>query len=160
MKVGSPELSSNHLGEPDKYFISFGKFFRDSGLDELPQLYNILKGDMSLVGPRPVLMDDFETITLRNEKQINTIKPGLTGLAQINGRNEITIPEKVMYDEIYLQNMSFLLDIKIIFMTNYYLIRENILNKTAYKRKSILLPCIQIELTNVKTTRICSTINN
>ena len=153
MKIGSPQLSSNHFINPENYFIRFGKFFRDFGIDELPQLYNILKGDMSFVGPRPVVFDDIETITLRNEKKlVNNIKPGLTGLAQINGRSKITIPEKIKYDEIYKEKMCFMLDIIIIIKTNYYLIQENIFKNTVKNRKSEQLPYIQIGLTNVENT--------
>jgi O-antigen biosynthesis protein WbqP len=129
MKNGTPVLSSNHFKKPDRYFIPLGKVFREFGFDELPQLYNILRGDMSFVGPRPVILDDYETINLRNEKMVNSIKPGLTGLAQINGRNDTTIPEKVRFDEIYMQNMSISLDIKIIILTNYYMICENIFRR-------------------------------
>jgi O-antigen biosynthesis protein WbqP len=129
MKYGTPILSSNHFKEQEKYFIPFGKFLRVFGFDELPQLYNILKGDMSFVGPRPLVLDDYETVNLRNAKKVNTIKPGLTGLAQINGRNDMSIPKKVYYDGIYLENMNMLLDMKIILLTNYYMFCENILHK-------------------------------
>ncbi len=129
MKNGSPLLSSNHFKEAEKYFIKFGKIFRDLGIDELPQLYNILKGEMSFVGPRPVITDDFETLHLRNEKMLSSVKPGLTGLAQIMGRSGLPINTKVHYDEIYMKNMSLSLDIKIIIMTNYYMFFENVLSR-------------------------------
>jgi O-antigen biosynthesis protein WbqP len=108
---------------------------------------------MSFVGPRPVVFDDIETIILRNEKKlVNNIKPGLTGLAQINGRSKITIPEKIKYEEIYKEKMCFMLDIIIILKTNYYLIQENIFKKTVKNRKSEQLPYIHIGLTNVENT--------
>lgn len=132
MKTDTPELSSIHFPESQKYLICFGKFLRAMGLDELPQLYNILKGDMSLVGPRPVVLDDHETIIFRNNKKLNTIKPGLTGLAQINGRSKISITEKIEYDEYYMNNMNLKLDFYIIFLTNFYLFKENFIgNKLA-----------------------------
>lgn len=140
MKNCTPVLASNHFNKPEEYFILFGKFFREFGFDELPQLYNILKGEMSFVGPRPVVLDDYEIITLRKKKNVNSIKPGLTGLAQINGRNGMTIQTKVKYDEIYMQSMSILLDLKIIFLTNYYMMSENIFHKTVSNIEFIKLP--------------------
>lgn len=130
MRCDTPVLDSNLFKNPGKNFVRFGKFLRKFGIDELPQLYNIFRGDMSIVGPRPVILKDKELISERAKRGVNTIKPGLTGLAQINGRNELSIERKVYYDEIYLQNVNFLLDVKIIFSTNYYLLSENI-----FKRK-------------------------
>lgn len=138
MKNSSPLLSSNHFKNPEKYFICFGKYLRDFGFDELPQLYNILKGDMSFVGPRPVLIDDHETLKLREHKKVHHIKPGLTGLAQISGRNALTFQKKVYYDEIYLQNMSILFDIKIILLTISYVFKDNIFDKKELPDKQII----------------------
>jgi O-antigen biosynthesis protein WbqP len=139
MRNGTPVLSHSHLKNPERYFIPFGSFIRKTGIDELPQLYNILKGEMSFVGPRPVVFDDFETTILRNEKHLYSIKPGLTGLAQINGRGSSSISEKVLFDEVYMKNMSLYLDLKIMILTNYYLYCENIARKKT-----------QIELTGNK----------
>lgn len=129
MKNGTPVLSSNHFHMPEKYLIRFGKIFREFGFDEIPQLYNILKGEMSFVGPRPLVLDDREIISLRNVKGVNNIRPGLTGLAQINGRNGMAIPEKVKYDELYMKNMCMLLDLKILVLTNYTMLCQNILRR-------------------------------
>lgn len=129
MRINTPVKDIKKLNKPEKYYTSVGYFLRKFSLDELPQLYNILIGEMSFVGPRPVLHNHFEIITLRKEKGINLIKPGLTGLAQIKGRNELSAFERVNFDEYYMFNMSLSMDIKIIFETNYYLIRENYFNK-------------------------------
>jgi O-antigen biosynthesis protein WbqP len=116
--------------KPSKnYFYYLGKLLRGFGIDELPQLYNILKGEMSFVGPRPVLLSDKELIFKREQLGINIAKPGLTGLAQINGRQKLTVHEKVKYDEIYTKNINLILDVKILLLTNCYLIRENIFDK-------------------------------
>jgi len=94
--------------------VKFGKFLRDSNLDELPQLINIFKGDMSLVGPRPALYNQYALIENRTKKNINLIKPGITGYTQIKGKNNMTDIEKVEMDFFYYQNVSFILDLKII----------------------------------------------
>lgn len=125
MKSGAPVLSSFHFPESQNYFIFLGKFLRETGLDELPQLYNILRGDMSLVGPRPVILDDHEIIVSRNNRKISSIKPGLTGLAQIHGRNKISVEEKIGYDEFYMKNRNLKFDLQILFLTNLYLFKEN-----------------------------------
>jgi O-antigen biosynthesis protein WbqP len=135
MENGAPMLSSTHFKESEKYLIKCGKMIRSSGIDELPQLYNILKGDMSFVGPRPVIRDDNEVIQMRIKGSISQIKPGLTGLAQINGRSELTVLDKVYYDEIYAEKMCFLLDLKILIYTNYYLFYENVLKKIIPKNR-------------------------
>jgi O-antigen biosynthesis protein WbqP len=121
MKIGTPVLSENKFDKPDKYYIYIGKFLRKYGIDELPQLYNILIGEMSFVGPRPVILSDKKLIEERTKRGINIIKPGLTGWAQINGRSELSILEKVEFEEFYINNMSFMFDMKIILKTNSYL---------------------------------------
>jgi O-antigen biosynthesis protein WbqP len=121
MKIGTPILAENKLNKPDKYYLYLGKFLRKYGIDELPQLYNILIGEMSFVGPRPVILSDKELIEERTKRGINVIKPGLTGWAQINGRSELTVLEKIEFEEFYINNMSFMFDMKIIFKTNSYL---------------------------------------
>ena len=94
-----------------------GAFLRKTSLDELPQIFNIFKGDMSVIGPRPALWNQDDLISERDEYGINDLKPGLTGWAQINGRDELPIPEKVQMDKIYRDNISFVFDVKCLFMT-------------------------------------------
>lgn len=117
MYMNSPEVATDLLEEPEKYITKIGSFLRRSSLDELPQLITILIGRMSFVGPRPALYNQTELIKIRKEKKINTLMPGLTGWAQINGRDNLTDSEKVELDEIYLKNKNFLFDIKIIYLT-------------------------------------------
>lgn len=117
MRINTPSIATHLLKNPDQYVTSIGKFLRKTSLDELPQLFSILKGDMSFVGPRPALFNQDDLITLRTAKGIHKLPPGLTGWAQINGRDEIPIPVKVAFDEYYMINRSFLLDIKILWMT-------------------------------------------
>ena len=101
-----------------------GQFLRKTSLDELPQLFNIIKGDMSFVGPRPALFNQDDLVALRKEKGIDSLVPGLTGWAQINGRDELPIPVKVGFDEYYYKNKSFLLDMKIRFLTFFKVMRS------------------------------------
>ncbi|WP_243374495.1 sugar transferase [Geotalea sp. SG265] len=117
MRIETPAVATHLLYDPDRYLTPIGKFLRKSSLDELPQLFSILNGNMSFVGPRPALFNQDDLIRLRTEKGIHLLKPGLTGWAQINGRDELPIPIKVQYDEYYLKHRSLLLDLKIIFMT-------------------------------------------
>lgn len=117
MRIDTPVVATHLLGDPDRWLTPIGKFLRRSSLDELPQIFNILKGDMSIVGPRPALFNQEDLIALRTQRDIHRLVPGLTGWAQINGRDELPIPIKVNFDEYYLCNRSFLLDLKIIAMT-------------------------------------------
>lgn len=117
MRVDTPAVATHLLNNPDQFLTPIGKFLRKSSLDELPQLISILRGDMSFVGPRPALYNQDDLIELRTQKGIHLLTPGLTGWAQINGRDELPIPTKVDFDEYYLKNRSFLLDIRIIFLT-------------------------------------------
>ena len=117
MRTDTPAVATHLLADPDRYLTPIGKFLRKSSLDELPQLISILTGDMSIVGPRPALFNQDDLIELRTNKGVHVLTPGLTGWAQINGRDELPIPEKVEYDEYYLKNRSFLLDMKIIYQT-------------------------------------------
>jgi len=115
MRYGTPKNSPTHLLEnTEKWILPFGKFLRKTSIDELPQLFNILIGDMSFVGPRPALWNQEDLILKREESGVNKIKPGLTGWAQINGRDTLSINEKVKFDIVYLKNQSFLFDLKII----------------------------------------------
>jgi O-antigen biosynthesis protein WbqP len=117
MKVDTPPLATHLLDSPDQYLSTIGSFLRRYSLDELPQLFSILKGDMSLVGPRPALFNQKDLIALRNEKGIDKLLPGITGWAQVNGRDELSISEKVVLDEEYLNQFSFWFDLKILWMT-------------------------------------------
>ncbi|MHB8056665.1 MAG: sugar transferase [Desulfuromonadaceae bacterium] len=117
MRTDTPAVATHLLGDPDRWLTPIGKFLRKSSLDELPQLLSILTGDMSIVGPRPALFNQDDLIALRTENSVHQLTPGLTGWAQINGRDELPIPVKVEFDRWYLQHRSFLLDLKIIALT-------------------------------------------
>jgi len=117
MRVDTPPVATHLLPNPDRFLTPIGKFLRKTSLDELPQLFSILKGDMSFVGPRPALFNQDDLIALRTEKGVQVLTPGLTGWAQINGRDELPIPVKVEFDEYYLKNRSFALDMKILLFT-------------------------------------------
>ena len=117
MYIDAPEMATHLMEDPSLYLTSIGMFLRKLSLDELPQLYSILKGDISFVGPRPALYNQDDLIKLRTEKGIHKIIPGITGWAQVNGRDEISIPKKVDFDEYYLKKRSISFDIKILFMT-------------------------------------------
>ena len=125
MRVGTPAVATHLLADPDAYLTPIGSFLRKSSLDELPQLWSILRGDMSFVGPRPALFNQSDLITLRTHQGVHELVPGLTGWAQINGRDELPIPQKVALDVEYLQKQSFLLDIKILFLTALKVIRRD-----------------------------------
>ncbi len=117
MRVDTPAVATHLLQSPDQWLTPIGSFLRKSSLDELPQLWSILKGDMSFVGPRPALFNQDDLIALRTEKGVHELVPGLTGWAQINGRDELPIPQKVQLDVEYLQRQSLLFDLKILWMT-------------------------------------------
>ncbi|MGL5067488.1 MAG: sugar transferase [Sarcina sp.] len=117
MRIDTPNVATHLLENPDQWITPIGKFMRKTSLDELPQLFNILKGEMSVVGPRPALYNQDDLKNLRTEKGIHKLVPGLTGWAQINGRDELPIPEKVKLDEEYVKIKGFWMDIKIIFLT-------------------------------------------
>ena len=117
MRIDTPAVATHLLDNPDSYLSPIGGFFRRSSLDELPQLFSVLKGDMSFVGPRPALFNQEDLIALRTEKGVDKLLPGITGWAQVNGRDELSIPDKVALDVEYLNRQSFWLDIKILWMT-------------------------------------------
>jgi len=117
MRTDTPTVATHLLKNPEAYLTPIGSFLRKFSLDELPQLWSILKGDMSFVGPRPALYNQDDLIDLRTQKNIHTLVPGITGWAQINGRDELPIPIKVEFDDYYVKNKSFLLDLKILWMT-------------------------------------------
>ena len=124
MRIDTPAVATHLLSNPDEYLTPIGPFLRKSSLDELPQLWSVLKGDMSFVGPRPALFNQEDLIALRAEKGVHRLIPGITGWAQINGRDDIPIPKKVEYDVYYLLHRSFLLDIKIILLTIFKVARR------------------------------------
>tara|TARA_Y100000746_G_C15296405_1_gene363781 strand:+ start:194 stop:655 length:462 start_codon:yes stop_codon:yes gene_type:complete len=117
MRNITPLLPKEKLTRPNKWLTPIGAFIRKTSLDELPQFWCVIKGDMSIVGPRPALHNQFDLIDLRNNYGIQRIKPGITGWAQINGRDSISLEDKVKYDKKYLNSYSFILDLKIIFLT-------------------------------------------
>tara|TARA_S200000501_G_scaffold377405_1_gene435688 strand:+ start:1129 stop:1689 length:561 start_codon:yes stop_codon:yes gene_type:complete len=117
MKLDTPIINSNNLKDPNLYITKFGKKLRKYSIDELPQIINILLGDMSFVGPRPSLDNQLDLIEKRDLHNIHILKPGLTGLAQINGRDNLSLDKKVEFDNFYLLNQSLLLDVKILFKT-------------------------------------------
>lgn len=117
MRIDTPAVPTHLMSNPEAYVTSIGRFLRRTSLDELPQLWSILVGDMSMVGPRPALFNQDDLIALRTEAGVDKIMPGLTGWAQINGRDELPIPVKVQFDVEYMRRMSFWLDMKIIVLT-------------------------------------------
>lgn len=117
MRVGTPAVATHLLADPKSHLTPIGSFLRKSSLDELPQLWSIIRGHMSFVGPRPALYNQEDLIALRTQHGVHTLLPGLTGWAQINGRDEIPIPEKVKLDTEYLQRQTIVFDAKIIFLT-------------------------------------------
>ncbi|MFS7431288.1 sugar transferase [Carnobacterium maltaromaticum] len=118
MRVDSPNEMPTHLLEnPDLFITKIGKILRKTSLDEIPQIFNILKGEMSLIGPRPALWNQYDLIKERDKYSVNALLPGITGLAQINGRDELSIEEKAHIDGRYANEMSFFLDTKIFFLT-------------------------------------------
>jgi len=117
MRVDTPAMATHLLRDPDRWLTPIGSFLRRSSLDELPQLWSILKGDMSFVGPRPALFNQDDLIALRTETGVHELVPGLTGWAQVNGRDELPIARKVQLDAEYLQRRSFQFDLKILWMT-------------------------------------------
>ena len=117
MLIDTPTVATHLLDNPDSYLSPIGDFLRRSSLDELPQLFSVLKGDMSFVGPRPALFNQEDLIALRTEKGVDRLLPGITGWAQVNGRDELSIPDKVALDTEYLNRQSFWFDIKILWMT-------------------------------------------
>jgi O-antigen biosynthesis protein WbqP len=117
MQMGTPEVATHLLNNPDAYLTPIGSFLRKSSLDELPQLWSLIKGDMSFVGPRPALFNQYDLIALRTQYGVHDLLPGLTGWAQVNGRDELPVPAKVRLDVEYLQRQSLWFDIRILWLT-------------------------------------------
>lgn len=125
MRIDTPEVATHLLKDPDHWLTPIGSFLRKTSLDELPQLYSILKGDMSFVGPRPALFNQDDLIASRTQAGVDALVPGLTGWAQINGRDDLPIPVKVEFDAEYLKKRSFWFDMKIIWLTFIKVIRRD-----------------------------------
>jgi O-antigen biosynthesis protein WbqP len=125
MRVDAPAIATHLMEDPDQFLSPIGKFLRRSSLDELPQLFSIIKGDMSFVGPRPALFNQYDLIKLRIENGVDNLLPGVTGWAQINGRDELSIPEKVALDVEYVNRQSFLFDMKVLWITLLKVVRED-----------------------------------
>lgn len=117
MRTETPDVATHLLKDSQSYITPFGKFLRKSSLDELPQLLNIIKGDMTFIGPRPALYNQYDLIDLRTRCGVHTLRPGVSGWAQVNGRDCLEISEKVDYDFDYLEHQSLTMDIKILFFT-------------------------------------------
>ena len=124
MRMDTPQVATHLLKEPDQFLTPIGKILRRTSLDELPQLINVLSGDMTLVGPRPALFNQDDLVALRTARGVDALTPGITGWAQVNGRDELPITEKVKLDEWYMRNRSFWLDLKIVGMTVFKVIRK------------------------------------
>jgi len=124
MRVGTPSVATNLLADPKAHLTPIGNFLRKSSLDELPQLWSIVVGDMSFVGPRPALFNQHNLIALRTQSGVHKLVPGLTGWAQINGRDELPIPEKVKLDAEYLQRQSLAFDSRILWLTLFKVLRR------------------------------------
>ena len=124
MRVNTPAVATHLLNNPTEWLTPVGGFLRKSSLDELPQLWSILRGDMSFVGPRPALFNQHDLMALRTRHGVDQLVPGLTGWAQVNGRDELPIPQKVALDLEYLQRHSFVIDMKIIFLTALKVVRR------------------------------------
>ena len=124
MRLDTPAVATHLMSDPNTYLSSIGGFLRRTSLDELPQLFSILKGDMSFVGPRPALFNQDDLVDLRTEEGVNQLIPGLTGWAQVNGRDELPIPDKVRLDVEYMERQSFWFDLKILWMTFLKVVRR------------------------------------
>jgi O-antigen biosynthesis protein WbqP len=125
MRVGTPAVATHLLADPKAHLTPIGSFLRKSSLDELPQLWSILVGDMSFVGPRPALFNQHDLIELRTQQGVHELVPGLTGWAQVNGRDELPIPDKVKLDVAYLQRQSLWFDIRILWLTLVRVLRRD-----------------------------------
>jgi len=125
MNINTPQLATHLLPSPELFLTPIGRLLRRTSLDELPQILSVITGDMSFVGPRPALFNQDDLKELRTKCGVHNLTPGITGWAQINGRDELPIPLKVQYDEFYLKNQSLTLDIKIIFLTAYKVFKKD-----------------------------------
>ena len=117
MQIGTPEVASHLLQKPADHLTPLGNFLRRTSLDEIPQIWSVLKGDMSIVGPRPALFNQYDLIELRTAKNVHQLTPGITGWAQVNGRDDLSITKKVNFDEEYAKKKSFIFDLKVLCLT-------------------------------------------
>ena len=124
MHINTPVMATHKMTNPNEFLTPIGSFLRQYSLDELPQLFSILKGDMSFVGPRPALFNQDDLIALRTKNGVNMLVPGLTGWAQVNGRDELQVPEKVALDFVYTERQSFWFDMKILWLTFLKVVRR------------------------------------
>jgi len=124
MRVDAPDVATHLLENPTKYLTPFGRFLRKFSLDELPQLWSVLKGDMTFVGPRPALYNQNDLIELRTKRGVHKLLPGITGWAQVNGRDNLSVSQKVDYDKYYMNKKTLMFDLKIIFLTIKKVIRS------------------------------------
>ena len=124
MKKNTPDIPTHLVNNSKSHFTRIGPILRKISIDEIPQLINVLRGEMTFIGPRPALYNQYDLIKLRTKVGVNKLAPGITGWAQVNGRDELSIPEKVKMDQFYLNNQSIWLDIKILFLTNLKVIKS------------------------------------
>lgn len=124
MRTDTPQVATHLLADPEAWLTRIGRLLRRTSLDELPQLWSVLVGDMSLVGPRPALFNQYDLVALRTAQGVHKLTPGLTGWAQVNGRSELAIPDKVAMDVYYLRNRSIRLDLKILAITAWKVLRR------------------------------------
>jgi len=125
MRMDAPAIATHLIEDPEQFLSPIGKFLRRYSIDELPQLFSIIKGDMSFVGPRPALFNQYDLIKLRIENRVDNLLPGVTGWAQINGRDELSIPEKVALDVEYVNRQSFLFDMRVLWITLLKVVRKD-----------------------------------
>ena len=125
MQIGTPEVASHLLRKPKNRVTKVGSYLRNTSLDEIPQFWSVLKGDMSIVGPRPALFNQYDLIGLRTVKNLHQLTPGITGWAQVNGRDNLSMTKKVFFDEEYYKKKSFFLDLKILCLTPIKIIRRD-----------------------------------
>lgn len=139
MRIDTPNVATHLLDNTKSFYTPIGKGLRKVSLDELPQLFNILKGDMSIIGPRPALYSQYDLKELRTSKGIHKLMPGLSGWAQVNGRDTITLEAKVKFDEEYLKKQSFLFDLKIIWLTAYRVVKAHGVTDGAIEKDSTVV---------------------
>ncbi len=136
MKVSTPDIPTHLLENPEKYITKVGKFIRKTSIDELPQMWNIIKGDMAIIGPRPALWNEYDLIAERDKYGANDVRPGLTGWAQINGRDELEIEEKARLDGVYVQKMGVKMDIRCFLGSIFAVLREDGVVEGGVKNKN------------------------
>lgn len=129
MRMESPIVANSEFRDMDSYVTPLGKFLRETSLDEIPQIFNVIRGEMSFIGPRPLADTDYEVVKLRSKNGANNVRPGITGLAQVKGRNKLSNFEKSQFDGQYANNISLWLDVKILFLTIFKVLKQENINK-------------------------------